>query len=60
MQDYGDEEDRNEKINLWNYFDIFHKVNEKSLKANKGSKTRSTEVTITNIPTIVMDEESEK
>ena len=60
LQNYGDEEDKNEKINLWNYFDIFHKVNEKSLKANKGSKIRSTDATITNIPTIEMDEESEK
>lgn len=36
LNEYGDEEDKANRLNLWNYFEIFNKINEKSLKANKG------------------------
>ena len=58
LNTYGDEEDKANGLNLWNYFEVFNKINEKSLKVNKGQKVRSSDITITNVPTIEMDEES--
>jgi len=36
LDKYGDEEDKTAKMNLWNYFEIFSKLNEKSIKMHKG------------------------
>jgi hypothetical protein len=58
LDGYGDLEDKANKLNILNYFDIFNKINEKSIKANKGLKVRSSDITITNLPTIEMDEET--
>ena len=58
LEQYGDEEDKANSLNILNYFDVFNKINDKSIKANKGLKVRTSEITITNLPTIEMDEES--
>ena len=60
LDQYGDEEDKANSVNILNYFDVFNKINDKSIKANKGLKVRTSEITITNLPIIEMDEESQK
>ena len=60
LDKYGDEEDKMAKMNLWNYFEVFGKLNEKSIKIHKNQKVRSTDITMTNVPTIEMDDETTK
>jgi hypothetical protein len=40
LNKYGEEEDKKAKMTVWNYFDVFNKVNEKALKVMKGSNIR--------------------
>jgi len=36
LDKYGDAEDKENRLNLWNYFEVFNKINEKAIKVNKG------------------------
>ena len=61
LDQYGDEDDKTVKINLWNYFEVYNRLNEKATKTLRGSKLRVTDInniTMTNLPTIEMDDES--
>jgi hypothetical protein len=61
LDQYGNEEDKMNKVNLWNYFEVFNRLNEKATKTLRASKLRVTDInniTMTNIPTIEMDDES--
>ena len=60
LDQYGEEEDKKTKMNLWNYFEIYSKLNEKSIKIHKNKKVRSSDITMTNVPTIEMDDETKK